>query len=120
LELLTICREEDLSLNLEIKHATKHAAAVPTVEEKDLERELAKIVCQTLREFGPAPGRLIISSFSISALEVCQDMLPEIPRSYLVIFIPDDWETTARRLGCVSLNFHHTSATQEQVVLSPT
>ena len=47
-------------------------------------------------------------------------MLPEIPRSYLVIVIPDDWEATARRLGCISLNFHHTSATQEQVAPSPT
>ncbi len=104
-----------MSLNLEIKHANDYAAAVPSDEEKEIERELAKIVCQTVREFGPAPGRLLLSSFSITALEVCQDMLPDIPRSYLVIVIPEDWEATARRLGCTTLSFHHTSATREQV-----
>ena len=115
LDLLTTCKELGLTLNLEIKHAADKATDPPTDVEVAHERELATIACQTVKEFGPAPGTLFFSSFSISALEVCHELLPEIPRSYLVGAIPDTWEATVQRLGCLSLNFDHTSANREQV-----
>ena len=114
-DLLATCKELGLTLNLEIKHAADKATDPPTDVEVAHERELATIACQTVKEFGPAPGTLFFSSFSISALEVCQKLLPEIPRSYLVCIIPDTWESTVQRLGCISLNFHHASASREQV-----
>ena len=104
-----------MTLNLEIKHAPDKASDAPTEEEKALERELAAVACRTVQEFGPAPGSMFISSFSVSALEVCHKLLPDIPRSYLVTSIPENWEETIRRLDCLSLNFQHTAATRDQV-----
>jgi glycerophosphoryl diester phosphodiesterase len=115
LQLLSTCRELELTLNLEIKHAPDKASDVPTDEEKALERELATVACRTVQEFGPTPGSLFFSSFSVAALEVCHSLLPNIPRSYLVTSIPENWEETARRLDCMSLNFQHDAATREQV-----
>ncbi len=59
-DLLATCKEQDLTLNLEINHAPDDAAAVPADEEKALERELAKIACQSFKEFGLAPGTLLL------------------------------------------------------------
>lgn len=114
-ELLSTCQELELTLNLEIKHAPDKASDLPTDDEKALERELATITCRAVREFGPSPGSLFFSSFSVSALEVCFELLPSVPRSYLVTSIPDNWETTIRRLDCLSLNFQHSAASREQV-----
>jgi glycerophosphoryl diester phosphodiesterase len=117
-ELLLECRALGLGVNLEIKHATEHGGDIPNEEEKARERRLAEVTSSFIQQLGPtiaAPSKVLFSSFSIAALEVLAARLPSYQRSYLVEAIPDDWQQTYERLGCVSLNFNQRLCTREQV-----
>jgi len=118
-ELLLECKALGLGVNLEIKHATDHGDEEPTAEEVARERRLAEVTSSFIRQLGHGladPNKVFFSSFSVAALEVLAERLPEYKRSYLVCSIPTDWEETYQRLGCVSLNFDHKRCSRDEVV----
>jgi glycerophosphoryl diester phosphodiesterase len=88
-----LCRELGLWANVEIKPA------------KGYERATGEAVARATRElWSGAPLAPLLSSFSIEALEAAQAAVPELPRGYLVGKIPDTWDATMKRLGCVALH----------------
>eukprot|EP00961_Rhodomonas_salina_P194429 2624940-Rhodomonas_salina.2 len=117
-ELLLECKALGLGVNLEVKHATDLGEQVPNEEEKRRERRLAEVTCGFIRQLGHGiadPSKVFFSTFSVTALEVLAERLPEYRRSYLVVDIPEDWEETYNKFGCVSLNFDHKRNTKEQI-----
>ena len=76
-----------------------------------LEADLARDATEAVRAVGPAPGRLLFSSFSQPALAALADLVPEIPRGLLVGELPPDWREAAERLGCVSVHPDHRKLT---------
>ena len=88
-----LCRELGIWANVEIKPAKGH------------ERATGEAVARATRELWQgAPLAPLLSSFSIEALEAAQAAAPELARGYLVDKIPDDWDVTMKRLGCVALH----------------
>jgi len=88
-----LCRELGLWANVEIKPA------------KGYERVTGGAVARATRElWRGAPLAPLLSSFSIEALEAAQEAAPELARGYLVGKIPEAWEATMKRLGCVALH----------------
>ena len=93
-----------LGANIEIKPVTGHEAAT------------AVAVVEAVKAHWPAalPPPLL-SSFSVSALEVARDLAPGIARGYLVEELPPGWQATTARLGAVSVHPWHEPLTQAQV-----
>jgi glycerophosphoryl diester phosphodiesterase len=92
-EAVRLCRELDIWANVEIKPA------------KGYERETGEAVARATRElWRGAPLAPLLSSFSVEALEAAQAAAPELSRGYLVKEIPDTWDSTLKRLGCVALH----------------
>jgi len=92
-EAAALCRELGVWANVEIKPA------------KGRERATGKAVARATREFWRgAPLAPLLSSFSIEALEAAREAAPELARGYLVGKIPDAWDATMKRLGCVALH----------------
>ncbi|HEY6967000.1 MAG TPA: glycerophosphodiester phosphodiesterase [Burkholderiales bacterium] len=88
-----VCRELGLWANVEIKPAKGH------------ERATGEAVARLTRElWRGAPLAPLLSSFSVEALEAAQAAAPELARGYLVGKIPDAWDATLKRLGCVALH----------------
>jgi glycerophosphoryl diester phosphodiesterase len=93
-----------LGANIEIKPVTGHEAAT------------AVAVVDTVRSaWPPSLPAPLLSSFSITSLEVARDLGPDIARGYLVDELPAGWQATAARLGCVSVHPWHKPLTQAQV-----
>lgn len=87
------CRELGLWANVEIKPAKGH------------ERATGEAVARLTRElWRGAPLAPLLSSFSVEALEAAQAAAPELARGYLVGKVPDSWDATLKRLGCVALH----------------
>ncbi|MEO1192005.1 MAG: glycerophosphodiester phosphodiesterase [Pseudomonadota bacterium] len=94
----------DLQANVEIKPSP------------GLARETAQACMELLQQHWPKSRPLpLISSFEIAALEEAQRLWPEAPRGYLVKALPQDWQETAERLGCVSVHPWHPGLKPEQV-----
>eukprot|EP00293_Proteomonas_sulcata_P003613 CAMPEP_0184327094 /NCGR_PEP_ID=MMETSP1049-20130417/142913_1 /TAXON_ID=77928 /ORGANISM="Proteomonas sulcata, Strain CCMP704" /LENGTH=262 /DNA_ID=CAMNT_0026649331 /DNA_START=557 /DNA_END=1345 /DNA_ORIENTATION=- len=106
-EVVNACSELDLGINIEVKHANDDAVKPPCEEEIAIERALAQAVCEVLGSLEVDRQRVLISSFSIHALEVCLQLLPHINRSYLVEGLPEDWKSVIDRFQCCSLNIWH-------------
>jgi glycerophosphoryl diester phosphodiesterase len=88
-----LCRELGLWANVEIKPAKGH------------ERATGEAVARLTRElWRGAPLAPLLSSFSVEALESAQAAAPGLARGYLVGKIPDTWDATMKRLGCVALH----------------
>ncbi len=79
------------------------------------EGETGRRVALELRRSWPRGRGLLVSSFSPAALEAARAAAPELPRGLLVEVPPSDWPTTARRLGCISLNPWHEHAEPETI-----
>jgi glycerophosphoryl diester phosphodiesterase len=93
-----LCRELGIWANVEIKPAKGH------------ERATGEAVARMTRElWRGAPLAPVLSSFSIEALEAAQVVAPELPRGYLVSKVPETWDATMQRLGCVALHCHYQS-----------
>ena len=93
-----LCRELGLWANVEIKPAA------------GCERETGSVVAAMSAElWRRAPDAPLLSSFSIDALEAAAAAAPDLARGLLVEAIPDGWQDTVARLGCVSLHcdFRH-------------
>lgn len=84
--------------NVEIKPAAGFAAATG--------RRAAAVAREAWAEADLPP---LLSSFSIAALEAAASAAPALPRGLLCDAVPDDWQDTVARLGCVSLHCsgHH-------------
>lgn len=101
-EAAALCRKLGLWANVEIKPAGGHERATGEAAAR-MARELWK---------GAALPPLL-SSFSAVALEAAQQAAPELPRGCIFSQIPEDWESTARRLECVSVHCNHKHLTAE-------
>jgi glycerophosphoryl diester phosphodiesterase len=93
-----------LGANIEIKPAPGFVA------------ETARATVETTLRAWPAnlPPPLL-SSFEVGALEVAQELAPDLARGYLVEELPPDWQATAERLGCVSVHPWTKPLTRPQV-----
>jgi glycerophosphoryl diester phosphodiesterase len=92
-EAAVLCRELGLLANVEIKPATGHEVATAEV--------VARLTANLWRGAEIQP---LISSFSLAALEVARDLVPEIRRGVLFEAPPADWRAALRRLQAVSLH----------------
>ena len=99
-----LCVDLGLWANVEIKpsggfeHATGDAVAAISAE-----------------LWQAAPVAPLLSSFSIDALEAAAAAAPGLARGLLVEAIPDNWQDTVARLGCVSLHCSVRQLTRAQV-----
>lgn len=94
-EAVRLCRELGIWANVEIKPAQGYERATGEA--------VARMTRELWRGASLAP---LLSSFSIEALEAARDAAPELPRGYLVKNVPDSWQATMQRLGCVALHCH--------------
>ena len=92
-EAAALCRELGLLANVDIKPATGHEIAT------------AEVVCRMAAElWRDAPGLVLISSFSLDALEVARDLAPGLRRGALFEAVPDDWPEILTRLQAQTLH----------------
>jgi len=95
-EVLALCRDLDLAVNLEIK------------PDAGREAETARLALAQAQALWPARAPLpLVSSFAGSCLEVALDLAPAWPRGLLVEAIPEDWRARAERLGCCGVHANH-------------
>lgn len=98
-----LCRALGLWANVEIKPAGGR------------DRATGEAVAAASRElWRGAELPPVLSSFSVVALEAAQATAPELPRGFLTDELPQDWERTVRRLGCVSVHCNHETLTEPQ------
>jgi glycerophosphoryl diester phosphodiesterase len=92
-EAAALCRELGLLANVEIK---------PTVgQEVETAERVARL---TVELWQGATVQPLISSFSLSALEVARDLAPDIARGVLFETVPADWLAEINRLQAFSLH----------------
>lgn len=95
-----------LSLNLEIKpYPGQHSETVQAV------------LGMLLPHLGALENRLIVSSFEYDVLEMCHQLMPELPLGYLM----DTWEENAvaraRAVGAISIHMNRKLAKKTRVEL---
>lgn len=91
-DLLTLANQLELSLNLEVK---------PIIGR---EAETVWAIHQALQRV-PFEQHLILSSFSIHALQACRLHLPDISRGLNVEAIPQRWQQRIEEADCQGLHF---------------
>ena len=62
-----------------------------------------------------ADVRPLLSSFSNVALDAAREVVPELPRAFLLEEFSGDWRTDLVRLDCVAADPKHTLITEELV-----
>ncbi|UGA56608.1 glycerophosphodiester phosphodiesterase family protein [Vibrio sp. VB16] len=92
-EALQTCLDNDLNMNLELKIHHNEQVAL-----------LAEKVAEIIKFFGFPYDRLLLSSFSLSALELCQSLLPEIRRGYITEEKSIDYLDNVRPLDLYSVH----------------
>jgi len=98
-----LCRELGVWANVEIKPA------------RGFERVTGAAAARMADELWRGAGEpCLLSSFRAEALEAAQDAAPQLPRGWIVRELPEDWRSTMRRLGCISLHCKHQLLTPEQ------
>ncbi len=100
---LRLASDYHLGINLEIK---------PSLGK---EIETAEKVVERLHQHWPMQdGSLLISSFSIPALQRVRELDKRVPLGLLLEKLDAvDWQTITHQLSCYSLNIHHTLLTTE-------
>lgn len=88
-QVLRLCAELGLWANVEIKPAATQEAATGRVV--------------ALRA-AAATGQLILSSFSLAALDAAADAAPHLPRALLFEAIPADWRQRMAASGAIALH----------------
>ncbi|MDE2441190.1 MAG: glycerophosphodiester phosphodiesterase [Betaproteobacteria bacterium] len=92
-EAAALCREYGLLANVEIKPAAGY------------EHQTAEVVaCQARTLWQGALMMPLISSFSLTAVEIARDLVPEIPRGLLFDRVPPNWLLEVERLQAVTLH----------------
>lgn len=95
--------ERNMALNLEIKPPPDH-------DEQTTEQAIA-----VLTACWPSYGRLLLSSFSIKALEVARQLAPQWPRGLITGTPPANWRDILASLDCASLHCSASSVTPSLV-----
>ena len=95
-EVLLLCRELGLGVNLEIKPDCGRKAETARIA---LERAGAL--------WRDGSGLLLVSSFDGVCLEVARASAPQWPRGLLVGAVPEDWRDRAECYGCASVHADH-------------
>jgi glycerophosphoryl diester phosphodiesterase len=93
----------NMALNLEIKPPPGH------------DRQTAERAIAILTACWPAHATLVLSSFSIEALETAQALAPAWPRGLITGTPPPNWKEILSALGCVSLHCVASSVTPSLV-----
>ena len=94
-EALSLARQLDLAVNIEVKADPGRAPAT------------AAAVITDLRRQGGRPPTILVSSFLTPALAAFRDLAPEIPRGLLLRVIPRGWRSLMARLGGSTINTDH-------------
>lgn len=103
---LDACRRLRLAANVEIKPATGH------------EGHTGEVVGRSLRAIDAAGDQqVLLSSFSIEALEAAVTEVPGLPRALLAERYTPAALATARRLSCVALNLSRDGLTEPDVAI---
>jgi glycerophosphoryl diester phosphodiesterase len=84
------CLSSGIFMNVEIK-------PVPGQEART-----AELVAQFCK--GLPAGSVLLSSFSLDALQVAKQLAPAVPRAWLVKSVPDDWSQILTMLGSTTLH----------------
>ncbi|MBT5048605.1 MAG: glycerophosphodiester phosphodiesterase [Rhodospirillaceae bacterium] len=92
-----------MALNLEIKPS-------PGQDRRTAERAIA-----VLTACWPSHGRLVLSSFSVEALEIARDLAPHWPRGLITDAPPANWREMLSSLDCASLHCAASSVTPSLV-----
>ena len=96
-------RELGLGLNLELKPTPGRAV------------ETAEVALDLLiRIWPPELPQPLISSFTRACLDVALNIAPRMPRGRLWEILPDDWQSDAATLGCVSVHLWRETLTHAQ------
>jgi glycerophosphoryl diester phosphodiesterase len=97
---LMFCLASGLWMNVELKPAAGHEA------------QTGETVARLTKEWlgDDAGGRVLFSSFSLTALQAARAAAPAIPRGWLLDTLPDRWQQTLQDLGAASLHLHHSLA----------
>ena len=95
--------DRNLALNLEFKPPTGH------------DRETAQQTIAILNACWPSYGNLLLSSFSVAALEAAHELAPRWPRGLITGAPPADWRDIMRSLDCASLHCSASSVTPSLV-----
>ena len=96
------CLATDLWMNAEIKPAP------------GMDAHTGYLVGQACKRLPHAS--VLLSSFSIGALEAAREVAPEVPRAWLVDVVPADWADTMRRLKATALHVSARWLTADQAV----
>lgn len=98
---------EKIPTFVEVLVACQHFGIVPNVEIKpamgfdaDTARAVVEAITQHWREVVPP----LLSSFSVAAMEVVQELAPHLPRALNVVEVPSDWQRQIAALGCTGLH----------------
>jgi len=91
-ETLTLCRELDLGVNVEIK------------AERGQGRAAAGAVAASLDRIAGKPPPVLISSFLEDAVAEAAKRMPTVPRAMLFRKLPGNWTEIAGELGCAAIN----------------
>lgn len=84
------CLSSGIFMNVEIK---------PVPGQEVHTAELVAQFCKRL-----PPGSVLLSSFSLDALQVTKQLAPDVPRAWLVKSVPDDWPQTLAMLDSTTLH----------------
>lgn len=101
-EMILKCKSINLLLNIEIK-----------CEEDDLSS--ANLICKEIKKYGH-PKQIVVSSYSINALKIAKQILPEFQRNYIVDKIPENWYETMSKLGCSAIVVSYTDNSMDSII----
>jgi glycerophosphoryl diester phosphodiesterase len=105
-DVVNFCEANGIWMNVEIKPAPGYAEATG--------RAVAAHLAKVRAAQGEGRPATLLSSFSIDALLAAKETAPELPRGWLVSFVPDDWEDTMEGLGAVAVHTNHKHLTPER------
>ena len=92
-----LCIELGLFANVEIKPWAPGGASVA--------RKTGRIVAgDSARHWAANPAQVLLSSFSLVALEAAQEAAAGVPRAALFDAVPGHWRENLERLDCVALH----------------
>jgi len=95
-EVLLLCLELGMAVNMEIKPDRERAA------------ETARVALERAAGLWPATAPPpLVSSFTGACLAVARDLAPAWPRGLLVDSVPDDWRAQAEACDCVAVHADH-------------
>ena len=103
-QVIDYCNTHRIWMNVEIKPAPGYAA------------ETGRAAAALLKQSMGGQRTPLFSSFSKEALLAAREVAPEIPRGFLIGYVPDDLESVMRELDAVALHTNHKHLTREQAL----